>query len=373
METTNSYAVIDLEALRSNYRFVKSLNPEKEAIAIVKADSYGHGSVRCARALYEEGVRYFAVANLDEAEELLEGLSLKDISVLILGYVDEHRLDEIVEHGIISGIYSLEYARLLNEASLRAGKVTRVHLKINTGMNRLGFDPLSEGFGDKVREIVSMKGLTVQGIFSHYSTADEEDLSYAERQRNIFEDTVETVRKAGAPLEMVHISNSAAAMVFDCPVSNAFRPGLVLYGYSPLPGNRMQENLKPVMSIYAHIANIFELREGESVSYGRRYTAESDRKIATVTIGYADGYSRAFSNRAFVIANGKKAPVRGSVCMDMIMCDITGIEGLRVGDIVEVLGPEVDANLLASLADTIPYEITCDISKRVKRIYREEK
>ena len=251
--------------------------------------------------------------------------------------------------------------------------MTKVHIKVNTGMNRLGFDPLSPGFEDKIREIVSMKGLSVEGIFSHYSTADEEDLSYSQRQRSIFEGAVETLKKAGADLKLIHISNSAAAMIFDCPVSNAFRPGLVLYGYSPLPGRKMQEHLKPVMSVYAHIANIFELRKGESISYGRRYTADSDRRIATVTIGYADGYARALSNRAYVVANGQKAPIRGSVCMDMIMCDITGIDGLRVGDTVMVLGPEVDAALLASLTDTIPYEITCDITKRVKRVYKEDR
>ena len=371
MKTTNTYAVVDLDALKSNYRFVKGLNPDKEAIAIVKADSYGHGSVECAKALYAEGVRYFAVANLDEAEELLDGIP--DISVLILGYVDLGRVDEVVERDIITAVYSLEYAEKLNEASLRAGKVSKVHIKVNTGMNRLGFDPSRDDFAEKIRRITEMKNLTVHGIFSHYSTADEEDLSYSERQRTIFEHAVDTVKKAGVPLELIHISNSAAAMVFDCPVSNAFRPGLVLYGYSPLPGRKMQENLTPVMSVYAHIANIFELKKGESISYGRRYTAEADTRIATVTIGYADGYSRALSNKAYVVAAGRRAPIRGSVCMDMIMCDITGIEGLKVGDTVEVLGPDVDADVLAAMAGTIPYEMTCDISKRVKRYYREKK
>ena len=371
MKTTNTYAVVDLDALRSNYRFVKGLNPDKEAIAIVKADSYGHGSVACARALYGEGVRYFAVANLDEAEELLGGID--DISVLILGYIDLARVDEVAQKDIITAVYSLEYARALDEASRRAGKVSRVHIKVNTGMNRLGFDPTKEDFEEKVRAVTQMKNLTVHGIFSHYSTADEEDLSYSERQREIFEKAVDTVKRAGAPLSLIHISNSAAAMVFDCPVSNAFRPGLVLYGYSPLPGRKMQGSLRPVMSVYAHIANIFELKKGESISYGRRYTADSERRIATVTIGYADGYSRSLSNRSYVMAAGSRAPVRGSVCMDMIMCDITGIDGLKVGDTVEVLGPDVDAQVLADLAGTIPYEITCDISKRVKRYYREEK
>ena len=369
METSNAYARIDLDALRSNYRFVKSLNPDKEAICIVKADAYGHGAVPCAKALYEEGVRTFAVATLDEAIELKS--EIEGISVLILGYVDEPRIEEAVKAGVICAVYSVEFAELLSAAAIRAGKMMRVHLKINTGMNRLGFDPSAPSFRNRLKKISALEGIRVEGAFSHYATADEEDLSYARRQRQIFEEAVKAIKDEGIALKTIHISNSAASMIFDCPVSNAFRPGLVLYGYSPLPGGEMQEKLRPVMSVHAHVANIFTLKKGETVGYGRKYTADSDRLIATVTIGYADGYSRAFSNRACIYINGCPAPVRGNVCMDMLMCDITDIKGVRVGDRADALCREADAADLAEIAGTIPYEITCGISKRVKRYYTE--
>lgn len=370
MKTTNTFAEIDLENLKNNYRFVKGLNPDKEAIAIVKADAYGHGSARCAAALYEEGVRYFAVATLDEAEELQEaGI---DADILILGYVDEERLSEAVSRGIISGIYSTGYARKLNEEAARQGKTVSVHIKLNTGMNRLGYDPLDPSFPDRIRELKGMKNLSVDGVFSHYSTADEEDLTYSERQRMIFENAVGLIRAEGFDLKLIHISNSAAAMIFDCPVSNAFRPGLVLYGYSPLPGEKMKEDLRPVMSVYTHIANTFTLKKGESIGYGRKYTADSDRRIATITAGYADGYLRAFGKEGYVLINGQKARIRGNVCMDMMMVDITDIENVKTGDIAELFGEELPATLPAQWAGTIPYEITCGLSKRVTRIYKEK-
>lgn len=370
MKTTNTYAKINLNNLRSNYRFVKSLNPEKEAIAIVKADAYGHGSAECARALYEEGVRYFAVATLDEAEELIASGLKADI--LILGFVDEDRLEEAVRFGVISGIYSTGYARKLNEEAARQGRTVSVHIKLNTGMNRLGYDPLDPSFRDRIKELKEFKNLSVEGAFSHYSTADEEDLTYSERQRKIFENAVELIKEEGFDLKLIHISNSAAAMIFDCPVSNAFRPGLVLYGYSPLPGERMKEHLKPVMSVYTHIANTFTLKKGESIGYGRKYTADSDRRIATLTTGYADGYLRSFGKEGYVLINGRKAKIRGNVCMDMMMVDITDIPDVKATDIPVLFGEELPATLPAQWAGTIPYEITCGLSKRVTRIYTEE-
>ena len=367
MKRSNTYARINLENLKNNYDHICSLNKDKTPICIVKADAYGHGAEGCAKALKEAGAKWFAVASLDEAENLrksgIEG------NILILGYVDEERIDELLENDLTCGIYSLSFAKALNAKAAALGKTAYAHVKLNTGMNRLGFDCEAAGFEGKMKELMSLPNIAVSGVFSHYSTADEKDLSYSEKQRALFEKGVEVLKSLGASLELVHISNSAASLVFDCKLSNAFRPGIVLYGVSPVFDKTAQDKLRPVMSFYSRIANIFPLKAGGELGYGRKYKAPSDRKIATICAGYADGYFRALSGKACVYINGFRAKIVGNVCMDMLMADITDIPEAKVGDEVELFGEHISVCELAELAGTIPYEIMCAVSKRVKREY----
>ncbi len=370
MKSSNTYARISLENLKSNYEYICSLNKNKTPICIVKADAYGHGAEECARALENAGAAWFAVASLDEAENLRKS-SVKG-NILILGYVDEERIDELLENNLTCGIYSLSFAKALNERASALGKTACAHIKLNTGMNRLGFDCEAPYFESKMKELTSFSNLNITGVFSHYSTADEQDLSYSERQRTLFEKGVNVLKSLGAPLELIHISNSAASLVFDCELSNAFRPGIVLYGISPVFDKTAQSSLCPVMSFYSRIANIFTLKAGGELGYGRKYKAPSDRKIATICAGYADGYFRALSNKAYVYINGFRAKIVGNVCMDMLMTDITDIPEAKVGDEAELFGEHINVCELADIAGTIPYEIMCAVSKRVKREYIKE-
>lgn len=369
MEHTNAYAKIRLDNLTNNFKYIASLNSGKTPICIVKADAYGHGAVECTKALIACGAEYFAVASLDEAIALRNAQI--DKHILVLGYIPIERIEESLEYDIIYSIYSLTFADALNEACAKANKKANIHIKLNTGMNRLGFNPQNDGFISKMQKLANLENLNIQGVFSHYSTADEADLSYSVKQRDIFEEAVAQMQEIGIKFELIHISNSAASLCFECKIANAYRPGLVLYGISPLPEGEKQEYIKPVMQFMSNIANIFVLPKGEDIGYGRKYTAESDRKIAVVCVGYADGYSRLLSNKASVYVGGCRAEVVGNICMDMTMIDITDIEGVQIADCVELFGDNISICELAELVGTIPYEIMCDVNKRVKREYIE--
>lgn len=367
MEHTNAYAKIKLNNLTDNFRYIHSLNKNKTPICIVKADAYGHGAVECAKALIKCGVDYFAVASLDEAIALRNaGI---ESHILVLGYIPMDRLEESMEYDVIYSVYSYSFAHSLNEVCAKNDTVATVHIKLNTGMNRLGFNPREEHFLSSVLKIHLLSNIAIKGIFSHYSTADETDLTYSKMQRNIFVNAITEMQKSGIEFDLIHISNSAASLWFDCDISNAYRPGLVLYGISPLPNEEKKECLKPVMNFMSNIANIFTLPKGEDLGYGRKYTAQSDRKIAVVCVGYADGYPRILSNKSSVYVNGHRASVVGNICMDMMMIDITDIPDVKVGDCVELFGENISASELAELSGTIPYEIMCGVSKRVKREY----
>ena len=367
MEHTNAYARIKLENLKDNFKYIHSLNQGKTPICIVKADAYGHGAVECTKALIECGAEYFAVASLDEAITLRNAGINKHI--LILGYIPMHRIEESLKYDVIYSVYSLTFAKELNEICRKNDMTADIHIKLNTGMNRLGFNPKECGFENTMHQLRDLAHLRIQGVFSHYATADECDLSYSESQREIFENAVIKMQNDGIDFELIHIANSAASLGFDCSISTAYRPGLVLYGISPLPENEKQENLKPVMHFMSYVANTFVLPEGSDLGYARKYRAPSNRKIGVVCVGYADGYPRLLSNRASVYINGCKAPVVGNICMDMLMADITDIPNVKVGDETELFGDNISACELAEFAETISYEIMCGVSKRVKREY----
>lgn len=369
MKYSNTFAQINLNNLSFNYRKLVEISGGKTVICIVKADAYGHGAAICARRLQEDGAEYFAVASIDEAEELRKNGIEKPI--LILGYIPLERVSEVIEYALCPGIYSMGFAYELNREAVRQNKKVDVHIKLNTGMNRLGFSGRENSVAH-IKEINSLDGINIKGIFSHYCTADEDDLSYSRLQLEKFKEILADIRAAGIDPPIVHISNSAATLAFDCDIANAVRPGLALYGINPLISGEERCELRPVMTFCSQVANTFTLHAGESIGYGRKYTADSNRKIAVVCAGYADGYFRLLSNKADVSINGKRAKIRGNICMDMLMADITDIPDVKVGDKVELFGSNIPASELADMIGTIPYEITCALSKRVQMVITEE-
>lgn len=362
----NTYAVINLRNLTGNFHKIEKRVKGKTVICVVKADAYGHGATRCAMALEESGAQYFAVSSLDEAIELRDA-GIKS-SVLILGYVPIERIDESLAYDLTYTIYSMTFAKALNTSAKDKNTKAKVHIKVNTGMNRLGLKG-HDNILRKTREIASMPWLNLEGIFSHYAAADEADLSFTEHQHKLFRAVIDELIKENIHIPMVHMSNSAGASAYLSDITTAIRTGILLYGINP--SDSIREDVVPVMNLYSTVANISNLNKDESVSYGRTYFANETKKIAVVSAGYADGYFRSLSNKGEVSIRGKRAKIIGNICMDMFMVDITHIEHVAVGDQVTLFGDDPSATELAALIGTIPYELTCSLSKkRVRRIYK---
>ncbi len=367
MKYPNTYAKINLDNLVSNFKLLVEKSGGKIPMCIVKADAYGHGAPMCVKALEENGAKHFAVASIDEAEILRQNGVKNDI--LILGYIPSERIDEVCQYNLTVALYSLKFARMLSDYALKSSKIVDVHIKLNTGMNRLGF-PVDDNCIKIIKQISQMEGLCIKGVFSHYSCADEADKSFSILQRDRFVKVVTQMKQAGIDTGIVHISNSAATLSFECKEANAFRPGIALYGVSPFPDYAFKDELKPVMTFLTSVANTYKLKKGDSVGYSRNYEADSDRKMAILCAGYADGYFRALSNTGDIYIHSKRAHICGNICMDMMAADITDINDVRVGDKAELFGENISVCELADKIGTIPYEIMCSVSKRVKRIYK---
>lgn len=367
----NSYALINLANLAHNYEQIKARARGKRLILIVKADAYGHGALACARKLMECGGDYFAVANLDEAIQLREGGITAPI--LVLGYISAAQLPKAVKADISMACYSVSFAEAASRIAASQQKSAKLHIAVNTGMNRIGFS--LSGLKKLCELLPSLSDIEVEGLFSHFSTADEADLSYSESQYDTFKKAHSLLGEYGVKPPLVHIQNSAATLTDffrSDDITTAVRPGIILYGLAPSSVFCAESfSLRPLMTFCAHIGNISSLSVGSPVSYGRRYTASEAMRAAVVTAGYADGYFRALSNIASVYVHGKSAKILGSVCMDMMMIDITGIEGVNIGDSVELFGEHIAVDELAELAHTINYELCCAVAKRVARIYIE--
>lgn len=363
MSKYNTYAVINLAHLRHNYNEIKRNCGTKKIISIIKADAYGHGAVACANALMQEGCDYFAVASIDEAEELRSaGVSLP---ILILGYIPESRIKEALEFNLTITVYDEAFAYAVSNVCKTLGCNAKIHIKINTGMNRLGLPPAAAA--QKISAIEKLYGISIEGLYSHYSTADEDDLSYSRAQFDKFKTVVGEISAMGIHPQYIHISNSASILQFQDDVSTAVRPGIILYGVMPYAVKSTP--LKPVMTFYSKVAAVNTYEAGAAVSYGRKYITHAENTLATVCAGYADGYFRALTNKSEVCINGRRYKSVGTICMDMFMVDITGSSDVIVGDKVELFGEHITAAELAELADTIPYEILCSVSKRVQREY----
>ncbi|MGB4586316.1 MAG: alanine racemase [Rectinemataceae bacterium] len=361
-------AYIHKQNLVKNLRRLRELAGAAKICAVIKADAYGHGAVAVSQILDREGIDYLAVALLEEALELrTAGIASP---LLVLGTTDPANADIIVSQNITQTVFTVELAQALSASALRLGHPARIHVKIDTGMHRQGIAPdEAESF---CRGLATMDGLVVEGAYSHFAEADNPDRSFTIHQLSEFDRAVAGMKAGGIYPAIRHIANSAALLHIPEARLDMVRPGILVYGLSPDADPNPPEGLSPVMQLCASIAHISIIEKGESVSYGRLFTATRKSRIALLQIGYADGYSRLLSNRAEVMVRGKKAPVAGRVCMDQVMIDITDIPEAALGDEVTLFGlPGLPAGKLAQLMGSIDYEVTCGISKRVPRITKE--
>ena len=372
-EGIRAYAAINLDNLKRNFEIIKSNLPESVGvIAVVKANAYGHGAVYVARAL-EDRCAYFAVATPAEAYELRENGIKKPI--LIIGYSHPSEAARLSRENITQCVFSLKYARELS-AELPCGQRLKIHIKLNTGMTRLGFDCTKSTTVSEITEVQALTNLEIEGVFAHYAAADDfSESEYTQRQLNLFQITVKSLEEAGIRFKYKHHSNSAGCLFGENSQMNLARAGIMLYGSYPSQQvkdswlkQHPDKEFLPVMSLYGRVAQIRKLEPDTTVGYGRSYRAPSERTVAVVTLGYADGIPRLASNRAKVISSD--ISLVGRVCMDMLFADITDTSiDIRENSLVELFGEHsLPIEALSAAAETISYEVLCAISKRIPRV-----
>ena len=361
---------IDLDALRHNFEEIKKVTtPGAGILAVVKADAYGHGAYETATALLECGAAGLCLATIDEAVDLRNrGITAP---MMILGFTDKSRFADAVRYDIEQAVYSYEIAKALSDEAVLQGKEVKIHIKLDTGMGRIGF----KTDGTETEEIVKscrLPGIVPYGVFSHFAVADTDDDEYTLKQFDAFMNQIKALEAEGIVFTKRHICNSAGIMRFPQMHLDLVRAGIILYGLMPpgCPEPSQKLDLIPVMNWYAKVIHVKTIPEGATVSYGRHFTASRETEVATVGIGYADGLSRRLSNGFELVLNGEKCPIIGNVCMDMCMVDTTDLKVRpKVGDKVTVFGKDRSADDLADRLGTINYEITCDVGRRVRRIY----
>ena len=366
-----AWAEVNLDNLANNMKEIRRVSKSKDIIAVVKADAYGHGAIDAAQVFLKNGATRLAVAVISEAAELRE--SGINCPIMILGFTSPYLIDDLLKYDIEQTVYSYEYACEISKAAVKQDKTAKIHIALDTGMGRIGFRP-EEKSVDEVYKISKLHNIVIEGLFSHFSSADQEDKSYTHMQIEKFNWFYNELLKRGIKINVRHIANSAA--IIDIPEVHfdAVRPGIILYGYYPSKDvSRDIINLKPAMSLKANVVHVKRVPSGECIGYGRKFKTVRESTIATLPIGYADGYTRLLFNKAKVIINGKFAPVVGRICMDQCMVDVTEAGDVKTGDEAILMGSDkslkFDADDMADLLGTISYEILCMIGKRVPRVY----
>lgn len=367
-----TWAEIDLSALSYNYTKIREhIGSSVKFLGVVKADAYGHGAVMISEKLQELGADYLAVSSIDEALELRNnGITMP---ILILGHTPREQVDRLICFNITQAVTCEAKAREYSEEAVKYGGTLKVHIKVDTGMSRLGYicegDYFEHGV-DGICYACGLPGLNAEGIFTHFAVADEHDEASAEytaRQFKLFTDVIEAVeKKRCCKFNLRHCANTGATADLPETYLDMVRPGLLLYGYGEFA---QKLGLRPVMTMKTTVSTIKIYPEGTKISYGGTYTTGDKCRIGVVPYGYADGFYRSLSNRYSVMTKEGAAPVRGRICMDMCMIDLTGKPGVGVGDEIEIFGPGNPIEKMAEMADTIPYEIVCAVSKRVPRHY----
>ena len=383
--TRRLWADINMDAVKHNYESIRAqIGAGTKLCCVVKADAYGHGAVELSRLYHELGADFLAVSNLDEALELREA-GIED-PVLILGFTPADRVRDLAQYHIRQAVYSLQYARQLSEQAQGNGVKAQIHIKVDTGMSRIGFMcqsfPRDDYSIEEIKEACSLPGLIPEGIFTHFAAADEgaRGEAFTRRQYDNLVHVIDSLEQEGVRFEIRHCSNSGAIIDYPDTKLNMVRAGIILYGYPPSDAMRHQLSLKPVMRLKTMISHIKEIPAGATVSYGRTFRASRDMRIATVPVGYADGYFRSYAKDGYMFVwdvtrkFGKNCKIIGRVCMDQCMLDVTDFPEAEMGNIVVCFGNgndgEPTAEDLARWAGTISYEVLCAVSKRVPRLYR---
>ncbi len=368
-----TWAEINLNAIENNIKNIRKIvNKNAKIMAIVKADAYGHGFLRVARTLAQNGADCFGVATFDEAESLREAGFLEDI--LILSVIPEEDVRSAVSDCITLPVFSHSYAKLISDSAVAEGVTAKIHIKLDTGMGRVGYvvnDTDNLEIISEILEISKLPNLEVEGIFSHFSTSDEADSAYTRLQFKRFMGVCDGLSKKGLEIPVKHIANSAAVMMYPEFHLDMVRPGIILYGLYPSDEvDKERLELTPAMTLKSKITYIKDLEENCGVSYGKEYITEEKRKIATVPVGYADGYVRSYACGGEMLVKGEKVKIVGRICMDQCMIDVTNVHNINIGDEVTIFSDkEITADSLAKISGTINYEVVCMISKRIPRVY----
>ncbi|MDD7216069.1 MAG: alanine racemase [Firmicutes bacterium] len=367
------WAEINLSNLDYNIKNIKAKIGDREMIGVIKADAYGHGSVKVAEVLRENGCRIFAIATLQEAITLREAGAKEEI--IILGLTPDMYADTIVKYDITPVFCDSANAKAFSDAAAKAGKVVSGLIAVDTGMGRIGYlaDDLDYAAED-LKKVAALPNFRIRGMFSHMSTADAFDKTYSHQQEAKYNRFYEAMTAAGIEIPFRTLANSASVMEIPSVYFDACRPGIILYGCYPSDEVDVNQlSLKPVMSVKANIVHLKDVPAGFSVGYGRKYISEKPSKIATIALGYADGYPRPYSAQAKVIVNGVIAPIAGNICMDQCMIDVTDVPDVKVGDEVIVMGTDgkntILADDIAKATGTINYEITCAFGQRLPKVY----
>lgn len=367
------YAKIDLDAIAYNIEQMKrNIRPETKVMAVIKADGYGHGAVQIADMLERcDYIWGFAVATLDEAVVLrTEGIKKP---ILVLGCVFPDQYMEMLNYDIRMNVYTEEMAESISQMASREGKTAYMHIKLDTGMARLGFE-ISEESAEMIRRISQLKNVSMEGIFTHFAKADEISKDFTKKQIADFTWMTEQLRERGVTFAYEHCSNSAG--IIDIPEANfdLVRAGISTYGLYPSEEvQKKNVKLRPAMALKSHVAFVKDIEAGTPISYGGSYVSERKMRIATIPVGYADGYPRSLSNKGYVLIRGKKANIVGRVCMDQFMVDVTDIDGVSFGDKVTMIGKDgnerISVEVLGELSGRFNYEFVCDLGKRIPRVY----
>ena len=366
-----AWAEIDLDAIAYNTRNIKKLIGDKDLIAVVKANCYGHGVIDIIPTLLENGVSRFAVAMISEALEIRDNKITAP--VMILGFTPLYLGEELINNNIEQTVYDLDYAKELSKIALTLNKKAKIHIAIDTGMGRIGFLPNEKSI-DNITEICSLEGIEVIGIFTHFSTSDEKDKEYSHEQFTKMLSVMDTLKKRGIDIPLKHVANSGAIIDLPDTYLDAVRAGIILYGY--YPSDEIDKNnlaLKPALTLKATITNVKTLEKDMYVSYGITFKTSNETIVATIPVGYADGYLRKLAENGKVIIKGEFAPIIGRICMDQFMIDVTNIPDVKIGDEVILLGEKnglkYNADDMAKKLDTINYEVTCMLKSRLPRVY----
>ncbi|MBP1754796.1 MAG: alr2 [Firmicutes bacterium] len=366
-------AKVNLDCIRHNLLEIrKKLSADTKLMAIIKADAYGHGAVPLAQAIGDSGkIDYYGVAIIEEAIELREaGI---DKPILILGYTPKEQYDLVVSYEVAQTVFQYEMAQALSQEAKRQGKTAKIHIKIDTGMTRIGYTDTRESI-EEIKRIAELENIEIEGLFSHFARADETDKTSTEQQLKRYINFVDQLEAEGVHIPIKHIANSAGILEFPQAYFNMVRCGIATYGIYPSDVvNKEEIKLMPAMELTTHVIFVKDVESGVGVSYGATYVTKNRMRIATIPVGYADGYSRNLSNFGKVIIHGQYAPILGRICMDQFMVDVTDIENVKQGDIVTLLGRDGDAYIsaeeLAEWSHSFAYELVCTVGKRIPRVY----